>query len=538
MLPASDDPILSVFMKPEFYPHPVAGVEYLQTHISHIFLTGSHAYKVKKPVDLGFLDFSSLEARRRFCLEELRLNRRLCPELYLEVLAVARGPEGLTLAPLEQAGDDALEFCLKMAQMDSGRMMDRLLDQGEVGPAQVRELAKVLADFFARAEGGPTVDFHGRPEQVRINVEENFRQTESYQEVSVSTARWRAIRDYSLSFLARERPLLERRVAEGRIRDGHGDLHSGNINLPAGGRPLIFDCIEFNERFRYQDAAADLAFLAMDLDFHGREDLAKVLVEAYIKASGDAELGALMDFYKCYRAVVRAKVFGFMFDDDGVHGREKFTDITKARAYFRLAARYAGGEPPYFMVCMMGLMGTGKTYLARKLAGATGWVAVHSDALRKQLAGMATQQRSYDAWGRGLYGPDVTEATYQALYEGAEARLAQGASVVVDASFREEARRRLFLELARRHGARALFVEVRASAEVVAERLAARQAKGGSMSDGRSELTAVQAAAWEDAGPLLTEHGMIVDGGAKLPEKLDPILERLKAMGRREDRHE
>jgi predicted kinase len=409
--------------------------------------------------------------------------------------------------------------------------MDLLLEQGQVGEDDARALARVLAGFHALAAGGPEVEFFGRPEQVRINVEENFRQTEDYQEVSVAPARWRAIRDWSLGFMGQRWELFLRRVAQGRVRDGHGDLHSGNINLPLGGRPLIFDCIEFNERFRYQDTAADLAFLAMDLDFHGRRELSRLLVDTYVEASGDQDLAALMDFYKCYRAMVRAKVYGFMFDDVGVLGPEKFTDLTKARAYFRLAAEYAGGEPPFFLVCLMGLMGTGKTYLARELAKATGWVGLHSDAARKRLAGMDSQARSYDAWGHGLYGQQATEATYEALVQGAEARLAQGASVIVDASFREEARRRGFLELARRHGAQAIFVEVTASAEVVAARLAARQAKGKSISDGRPELMAVQAAAWEDARPLLAEHGLVVDGGAELADKLGPILARLKELG-------
>ncbi|MBI4799869.1 MAG: AAA family ATPase [Desulfarculus sp.] len=450
--------IIAAMLEPEFYPHAVERVEHVQTHISHVFLTGSRAYKVKKPVDMGFLDFSSLERRRHFCLEELRLNRRLAPQIYLAVLAIARTPRGLALAPLEAPGGEVVEYCLQMVQMETGRQMDLLLDQGLVTAGQAAELGRLLAAFHAQAEGGPAVEFFGRPEQVRLNVEENFRQTENYQEVSVAQKRWRAIRDYSLGFLDERRGLLEQRVLEGRVRDGHGDLHSGNIVLPSAGEPIVFDCIEFNERFRYQDNAADLAFLAMDLDFHGRPDLTQALVEAYVEGSGDQGLGQVLDFYKCYRAVVRAKVAGFMFDDQGEDAAHKFQDITKARAYFRLAARYAGGEPPYFLVCMMGLMGTGKTYLARELARAAGWLHFSSDVLRKQMAGLAPTQKSHDAWGNGLYSAQASEATYQELYEAAEARLAMGDSAVVDASFREDRWRRRFLDLAAQYGARPLFV--------------------------------------------------------------------------------
>jgi aminoglycoside phosphotransferase family enzyme/predicted kinase len=506
-------------------------VEHTQTHTSHVFLTGDYAYKLKKPVDMGFLDFRTPAARRHYCLEELHLNRRLCPEIYLEVLAVVTGPEGPRLVSLQEAETGATDYCLKMTQMDRAHMMDLLLDLGAVGEYDIRALAGVLADFHTRAKTGPQVNFFGQPEQVRINVEENFRQTEDHQEVSVAPARWRAIRDWSLSFMADNWALFERRVAQSRVRDCHGDLHSGNINLPESGRPLIFDCIEFNERFRYQDTAADLALLAMDLDFHDRRGLARLLVEIYVEDEGDSDLVGLVNFYKCYRAMVRAKVYGFMFDDADVHGREKITALAKARTCFRLAAEYAGGGPSFFLVCLMGLMGTGKTFLARELAKATGWVGLHSDAVRKRLAGLDSQTRRYDAWGQGIYGKAATEATYEALCKSAEAHLAQGASVIVDSSFCEDARRHCFLELAKRYGARPLFVEVRASAKVVAAYLAARRAKGCSISDGRSGLMAVQAASWENVGPLLARHSLIVDGGAELVGKLGPLLARLKEMG-------
>lgn len=523
--------IVEAMGRPGFYPHPVTALEHVQTHISHVFLTGSLVYKLKKPVDMGFLDFSTLSKRRHYCLEELRLNRRLAPDLYLAVLAVVAGPEGPRLASLEEAGDSALDFVLQMKQMDQTRQMDLLLDQGQVDQAQAAGLGRLLAGFHARAEQGPQVSFYGLPQQVRLNVEENFTQTEAYQDVSVAQGRWQAIRAYSLDFLAGQKDLLEARARQGFIRDGHGDLHSGNINLPAQGPPIVFDCIEFNERFRYQDTACDLAFLAMDLDFHGRPDLTQALVEAYQEASGDKDLGQVLDFYKCYRAVVRAKIHGFMFDGPGGDAAHKFHDLSKARAYFRLAAQYAGGGPPFFLVCLMGFMGSGKSYLARRLAAATGWLWLNSDAVRKQQAGLAAQERSYDAWGAGLYGPQATEATYQALYEVAQTRLEMGDSLVLDASFREERWRRKFLDLALAWGARPLYVDVRADIKILLERLARRQAQGGAVSDGRPELLERQMAAWEDASQLLAAHGLVVDGGAEIDVKLAQVLARLKEMG-------
>lgn len=517
--------------RPEFYPHAVTGLRHLQTHLSHIFLTGPFAYKLKKPVDLGFADFRALAARRRFCNDELFLNRRLAPEVYLEVLAVVQGPGGPALAAQASPGGPVLDYVLKMVQMDAGRMMDRLLDAGQVDAGQVRGLARVLAGFYRRAGRGPQVDFSGRPQQVRLNVEENFRQTEHSKGVTVSPARWQAVADYSLDFLRRQRRLFEQRVAQGRIVDGHGDLHSGNINLPATDRPIIFDCIEFNERFRHQDQACDLAFLAMDLDFHGRPDLSQALVQEFVARSGDQVLPAVLDFYKCYRAVVRAKVYGFMFEDPEVERDERFRDLDRARAYWRLAAGYAGGEPPFFLLCFMGRMGTGKSFLAQALQRTLGWRIFSSDLLRKDRAGLKPGERSYDAWGQGLYGPQAIQATYQALLDGAGVQLAMGAGAIVDASLREEAWRRRFRELAARYDARLLFVEVYAAPEVVAERLAQREAAGGSASDGRRELVAAQAAAWQEPSPEVAAHLLRVDGGRPEAEKVAAVLARLGEMG-------
>jgi hypothetical protein len=510
----------------------VGAIEHIQTHISHLFLTGKYAYKVKKAVNLGFLDFTSPETRLHFCRQELRLNRRLAPQIYLSVMAVIQTSSGLRLVSLEQAPPQAIvEACVQMLQMDNQRQMDRLLIKKEVQPAHIEEIALILNDFYAHAERGPHIDFYGLPPQIRINLEENFRQTQGFQNLEVSPARWQRVKQFSLGFLHRRQKLFKQRVAHGRIVDGHGDLHSGNINLPLNQKPIIFDCIEFNERFRYQDAACDLAFLAMDLDYNQRPDLSRLLVETYIQASGDKELAEVLDFYKCYRAVVRAKIHGLTFEDQDVPVSHRFTDLEAARSYFHLAAGYAGDEPAYFLICFMGMMGTGKSYLARKLAQATGWPLISSDQVRKQAAGLPPDQRRYDSWDQGLYSPEARAQTYQALAEGTELHLSQGQSVIVDASFAQDRWRRRFLDLAHRHGAHPLFVEVTASRAVVEERLKRRQAKGGSVSDGRLDLLDKQAAAWENGQWLMGNLGMSVDGGAPEEQKIKTLLHRLEEMG-------
>ncbi|MCB2185862.1 MAG: AAA family ATPase [Deltaproteobacteria bacterium] len=532
--------VVAAMERPEFYPHPVERVVRVETHISQVFLTGPWAYKLKKPVDFGFLDFTTLAARRRFCLAELTLNRRLAPEIYHRVLAIQAGEDGrlrlgAEVGPAEQDGEEAeaVDYCLEMRQMAAERMMDQLLDQGRVTPAMVEEIARVLAAFHARADHGPEVARWGAPEAIEENVAENFSQTAQFQEVTLAPPRWQAIRDYSLGFLKERHEVFLQRLGQGRVRDGHGDLHSANINLPAEGGVHIFDCIEFNQRFRCQDTASDLAFLAMDLDFHQRPDLAGRLVETYQKASGDETLAEVLDFYKCYRAVVRAKVHGFMLDDQGRPVAHRRTDVSKARAYWRLAVRYAGGEPPYFLVVVFGQMGTGKSHLSRRLAQATGWFRVSSDEMRKSLAGLPAgrEGRRWEDWGQGFYGPEATRRTYDALAEAASTLLEEGESVIVDASFGRAADRQRFWELAQRLGAVPVFVEVTAARAVVEERLARREAQGNGASDGRRELLDAQAAAWEDPGDWLERWGLALDGGLPSQVKLWQLLDHLTAFG-------
>jgi aminoglycoside phosphotransferase family enzyme/predicted kinase len=532
---SSHTDLAQIFMQPELYPHPVGSVEHLQTHISQIFLTGSHAYKIKKPLNLGFLDFSNLERRMHFCQEELRLNQRLAKDTYLQVLGLVKENGNYYLKNLDEAGDNIIEPALQMRQMDRSRQMDNLLSKNQVTKEQIKQLAHLLGRFYSKAEHGWEVAHFGRPAQVRFNVEENFNQTEEYQGVTVAAGRWRAIRDYSLNFLDNHQATFGKRVREGFIVDGHGDLHSGNINLPVSEMPIVFDCIEFNQRFRFQDAACDLAFLAMDLDYQGCWELSDNLVSEYIASTEDQGINELINFYKCYRAVVRAKVFGFELQDQTMPTEQKFTDLTKAKRYFRLAADYArlGGiaEPPFFMLCVMGLMGTGKTYLARNLSERLGWTHISSDETRKRLAGFEPEERSSDGWEQGLYKHNLTQKTYDALLSKAQEHVAMGESVILDASFRSDQERRRFRQIAEEFGAKPIFIDLKASRQVISKRLLKRQAKGTSTSDGRLELYDKQASSWESLSADIQRLSLALDGGAPLSEKVAIIMRKLEAIG-------
>ncbi len=318
------------------YPEPTSGVELVQTHISYVFLTDNFAYKMKKPVDLGFLNFTTLRRRHHYLDEELVLNRRLCPEIYLEVLPVTALDGEVKIG----GRGEVLEYVLKMVRMPQDRMMDEVADRGELGFRHLDRIIGKLVPFYQQAATGPRINKYGEPAVISYNHEENFFRIEPQVGVMLSREQFEEIRDFARSFLSRRRSLLLKRIREGRIRDCHGDLHMRNICLADG--VYVFDCIEFNPRFRYGDVAADIDFLAMDLDFHGNREMSRYFVERFAEASHDQELLELLDFYKCYRACVRGKISAFTAQDPDQGSEVREQALKQARAYFSLAEQYAG----------------------------------------------------------------------------------------------------------------------------------------------------------------------------------------------------
>ncbi|HEY8504517.1 MAG TPA: phosphotransferase, partial [Gemmataceae bacterium] len=322
---------------PAAYPYPAERVEVRQTHISVVFLAGPFVYKVKKPVDLGFLDFSTLARRRHFCEEEVRLNRRLAPEVYLGVVPVVRAPGGLRF----EGEGEAVEWAVKMRYLpDAARFRERLL-RGELTAADLERLAGRLAAFHASAASGAYIASFGTWEVVAANARENFTQSEAQAGDIVSASVFCRARDLTEEALARLRPVIEGRAARGVPRDTHGDLRLDHVYLLPDRPPpddlVLVDCIEFNERFRYADPVADMAFLVMDLRAYGRRDLARAFADAYFRASGDGEGRGLMSFYTAYRSAVRAKVNGFKAAAAEVPAPERAAARERARAHWLLA---------------------------------------------------------------------------------------------------------------------------------------------------------------------------------------------------------
>ncbi len=326
--------VVEALRKPEAYDEEPGQIEMKQTHISFIFLTRNFVYKVKKAVDFGFLDFSTLEKRRFFCEKELSLNRRLCGDMYLEVVPINQSDS------IKIKGEGvAIEYAVKMKRIPEDRIMTKLLEEDKVDRKLIDRMAKIIAEFHSKAKTNKRIGEFGSLPTIETNWKENFEQTREFIGETVSPESYRLIRDGIDGFMRRNASLFAKRVIDNRVRDCHGDIHSGNIFV--ADRIYIFDAIEFNERFRYSDVASDIAFLAMDLDFKGRSDLSGFFVERYVQYSGDQELRKLLHFYKCYRAYVRGKVISFKLNDPSVDSEEKSTAKKEAKAYFELAADYA-----------------------------------------------------------------------------------------------------------------------------------------------------------------------------------------------------
>ncbi len=421
--------ITSAMMKKEAYPEKPSKIQMKETHISWVFLTGRHAYKVKKPVNYGFLDFSTLEKRRHFCEQELRLNKRLCKDVYLSVLPITQSNGTIRVGGTGKI----IDYALKMKQLPEDRMMSKLLKKDKINKTQMSRIAKIVADFHRRAD--KVANKYGSVKIREINWDENFSQTHEFIGKSISKKQFDFIKDKIDNFIKYNKKLFDKRIKDRKIRDCHGDLHSGNIFI--ADKIYIFDAIEFNERFRHVDVASEIAFMAMDLDFHGREDLSRHFVSEYIKYSNDEELLKLLNFYKCYLAYVRGKVISFMRNENA---------YSIAKKYFRLSEHYSRllvSEPSLIITC--GLVGSGKSWLAREIAKHGDFAIIRSDVIRKQLAKKKIAKAAY---GKGIYSSAFTEKTYVEMLKKAKIFLRKDKSVILDATFARKSHRKLAEALA------------------------------------------------------------------------------------------
>ncbi len=468
--------LIAALSRPGAYPHPVDRVVVHQTHISAVFLAGAHVYKIKKPVDLGFLDFSTLERRRRFCREEVRLNRRLAPGVYRGVVQVVRTPDGLRIG-----GDgEPVEWAVWMDRLPDDATLLRRLGRGAVGPGELRLLARRLARFHREADAGPRVARYARWDVVASNARDNLVAARQQVGHAVEQPVVDRLSAHTERLLASLRDRIEARAAGGVARDTHGDLHLDHVyRFPDRSEPddwVIVDCIEFNERFRCADPVADIAFLAMDLRYRGRPDLAGAFSDAYLGEAADPGGADLLPLYASYRAAVRAKVDGIASRETEIPRRQRAELLGSARAHWLLALALAAppGDRPA-VVAVAGLPGTGKSTVARHLARSHGFQVLSSDRVRKELAGLGPEDRAGAPPGEGLYTPERTASTYDALFGRAARAVLRGGRVVIDATFSDEGHRSRLADLALELGVPSAVLVCTAADDVALARIAARQ---------------------------------------------------------------
>jgi aminoglycoside phosphotransferase family enzyme/predicted kinase len=504
-------------LRPEAFPHEVSELRLRTTHISWVILTGAVAYKIKKPVTFEFIDASTLEQRRHFCEEELRLNRRLAPDLYVDVVPIAleRGR-----ASVGTEGD-VVEYAVRMRQFHPSDELPTLLDNKDVDTEQMAALGELLAHFH---ENAAAADPTQAPEKTAQMYETVFGTLAQLLE-SVPPERGSSV-NHLVSWLregARElEPTFRARECDGFVREGHGDLHAANI-VRHGGRLVPFDCIEFDPRLRWIDTMDDLAFLIMDLTSQGRADLATALLNRYLEITGDYHGLVVLPFYATYRALVRARV-----DALTAHEVPARAEDFRARMDRRLLAAASWTRPRLpILILMHGVSGSGKSWLSDRLIPAIPAIRLRSDLERKRLARLSPTQRAADDLHQGIYSPQSTHRTYSRLADCAESGLRAGFSVIVDASFLKAPPREMFHDLARRLDVSRLIVSCTAQPSTLSRRIKDRAESGADPSDATLAVLEAQLRELEPFTPA--EHASVVTADTQAPHVVEHVLDEIRA---------
>src|SRR6266496_2162855 len=482
--------LIAFLESPASYPHRPAEVHAIQTHISWVFIASPFVFKVKKPVNLGFLDFSTLKKRQHFCQREIELNRRLAPEIYLGVVPIYKTGSDFSF----NAEGEVDEYAVKMKELPhggpdrrslgEGGFLSELLEKNRVGEKEINRVISTLHRFYQSEIPTAEIEQWGTTEKLKISTDENFAQVEPFVGKTISSAAFEAIRHFTNRFYIENENLFHERIQQHRILDCHGDLHLDHVHLTPEAI-TIFDCIEFNDRFRFIDIANDLAFLAMDFDFEGRNDLGNLFLRNAARELDDAGLLKVANFYKCYRAFVRGKV-------ESIQATEKETTNPKeherqAARYFRLALRYAiAGSEPLILV-VMGRVGTGKSTIAKRLARELDWPVFSSDEIRKTLARVPLTQRTPPKLRAKMYSAQMTQQTYRKLLEDGLATLKENRGVILDATFSTRALRKFLCDECKKANVLFQFVELEVDVNEIKKRLKLRDEKTDETSDARLE---------------------------------------------------
>lgn len=477
--------LIERMMQPGFYPHPVREpIQMQQTHVSYVFLTGDYAYKVKKPVNFGFLDFSTLEHRQHFCLEEIRMNQEIAPELYLDVLPITQIDDRFEL----NGTGEPVEYVLKMREFPQDDLFSCLFERGHLTESHLEELGRIVAQFHAKAQTNEYIRSFGEVSKVRQAFDENYEQTKNYIGGPQTLQQFEETKAFTDEFFATRQELLNSRIQNNWIRECHGDLHLRNICLWQQ-KILLFDRIEFNEPFRFVDVMYDVAFAVMDLEARGRKDLGNAFLNTYIEQTGDWEGLQVLPLYLSRQAYVRAKVTSFLLDDPAVPDDLKKEAQETAAMYYKLAWHYTRSQKGR-LILMSGVSGSGKSTVARQLARRWGAIHIRSDAARKHLAGIPLEQ----AGGAELYTSQMNEKTYGRLLELGVLLANQGFPVILDAKYDRQVLRQNAIAQANQQDLPIQIIYCTAPDDVLRDRLSSRT---NDVSDATADLLQQQKAAAE-----------------------------------------
>lgn len=516
--------LIQQLLSPQAYPHDTGDIKLIETHISWVILTGEYVYKIKKPVDMGFLDFSTLEKRKHYCHRELTLNRRLAPDFYLDVVSIGHLPQSGKIILSEEL--PAIEYAVKMRQFPPNTQLDQILAQGKLDNVWIDQLAEAIAIFHKQAETIPAESPYGHPDMVWMPVEENFTQIRAIINEAEKHLQIKKLEEWSKNEFARLAPLFEKRKQAGFVRDCHGDMHLGNIAIIEN-KVVIFDCIEFSEAFRCIDIISEIAFTVMDLIDKGRRDYGARLLDQYLQHTGDYFGLSMLPFYLTYRAMVRAKVAAIRSQQTGLTKVDKQKAWDDYDQYIDLALEFIKPRKGKLIIAN-GVSGSGKTTLTQPLLEKYNLIRLRSDVERKRLFGYHSKAQTNGA----IYNPQASAKTYDYLLELASELCINGFSVIVDATFLKLSQRKPFYNWARQTDTPFIILHFHAQEALLRKWVSERAAAGKDASEATIEVLENQLKTLEPISDLEADYVFKIDTSsdeatADLLSKVEPVIREL-----------
>ena len=501
----TNNPLITGLMSARAYPHETATIELIETHISWVLLTGDYVYKIKKPVNFGFLDFSTLEKRRFYCQEELRLNQRFSRNIYLEVVAVSGSPS----QPQMNGTGPAIEYAVRMRQFEAGSLLSERAEQGLLSSDDIDGIAKVISAFHQTALTAEAGSEYGEPQTIRHWCEENFDHIAPLlHDTKTEMPQVERLQAWVANEWQEKAEQMRQRKQQGFVRECHGDLHLGNIALIEG-NITPFDCIEFNPMLRWIDVMSEIAFVLMDLDYRGFEPFSWRLLNAYLQQTGDYPGLGILRYYLVYRALVRAKV-ALLSEHQLGNVTERQHKHAEYAGHIALAGRYTQPAQPVLLLTH-GFSGSGKSFHAGRLAEEIGAIHLRSDIERKRLFGFAALDNTGSAAQDGIYTANAGEQTYQHLADMAAIALQSGFHVIVDATFLKRTQRDLFLKMAQSLSLPVRILDFTASVATLQQRITRRRHLQNDASEATAEILQQQLTSADAFGTDELKHTIIID---------------------------